>query len=87
MPILGDYCTFCQGPCSCQEGCGCEDSSPCLPNPENGECSDWVKAECVFWMGDDIPNTPIKRGVRLTEIVTYLLARIADHETRIAALE
>jgi len=90
MPILGDYCTQCNQPCNdcnCDCDCGCGGSQPCLPGDENGECKDWIKAECVFWMGDDIPGTPIKKGVRLTEIITYLLARIANHETRITDLE
>lgn len=92
--MLGDFCSSCGGPCTCSHSdCGCSNSeadcgcggSPCLPGPENAECSDWVRAECVFWMGDAIPGTPIKKGVRLTEIVTYLLARIADHEARLTA--
>lgn len=91
MPF-GDYCGNCNQPCgscTCECGCNneCAENEPCLPGPDGSECKDWLKAECVFWMGDDIPGTPIKKGVRLTEIITYLLARIANHEGRIVALE
>lgn len=87
--MLGEYCATCQGTCNCShDDCGCDDTpSPCLPGCENGECEEWLPAECVFWMGDSIDGTPIKKGVRLTEIITYLLARIADHEARITVLE
>lgn len=68
-------------------GCGCsdhEEPQPQLPScPTDGECESWLGMECVFWMGDPIPGTPIKKGTRMTEVVLYLLNRIKDLEDSI----
>jgi len=71
--MLGDICNVCNCPAV---SCTCE-TEPVPEVPcETGECSEWLPMSCVFWMGDPIPGTPIKKGTRLTEVVTHLLSRI-----------
>lgn len=76
--MLGDTCTGCQKP---KSDCSCSKPAPCLPGPDNPECEIWVPFKCVFWTGDDIPGTPIKKGTPLNTVVTYLLSRITALET------
>jgi len=81
--MLGDVCTSCQhttSECTCPEG-------PCLPSNDVAECEDWLSMTCVFWMGDDIPGTPIKKGTRMSEVVTYFLAEIKALKARVTTLE
>lgn len=75
--MLGDNnCHSCgHDPCSCNS-----EPQPCVPCSD-GECEIWVPAKCVFWTGDPIPGTPIKKGTRLTEVITHLIARIVALET------
>ena len=87
--MFGDICPSCQSSTPTTCGCHCqeEDPSPCLPGPNNGECENWVSLACAFWMGDPIPGTPIKKGTRGTEVVSYLLAQIADLKEQLLALQ
>lgn len=83
--MLGDVCEVCA-----PNPCGCpvveEEASPCIPGPENGECPTWIDFKCLFWMGDPIAGTPIKKGTRGTEVLYYLLNRIKELETAVADL-
>lgn len=84
--MLGDTCQKCGQPATVCSGT-CEEKSPCLPANDKGECPDWVPMKCVFWTEDPIPGTPIKKGTRMTEVVTYLINRIKELESRVADLE
>ena len=64
------------------KNCGCNDGPfhappPCTqgtsycPNPE--PCAETFSADCIIWMGDDIPTFGIKRGDRLTSILQRLI--------------
>lgn len=87
--MFGDLCPHCNS--STPSSCGCpsheEEASPCLPGPGNGECETWVPLSCAFWTGDPIPGTPIKKGTKGTEIITYLLAQIAELKQQLADME
>lgn len=77
--MFGDICNTCSSPvttCTCPD----TEAQPCLPS-DTGYCKDWLPMDCVFWMGDDIAGTPIKKGTPLTAVVTYLLQRIKNIET------
>jgi len=81
--MLGDTCTTCHQPtttCTCPEG-------PCIPANDDGECEDWMNAACVFWKGSDIPNTPIKKNARMSEIILYLVSEINTLKSKVYALE
>ena len=81
--MLGDTCTTCHQPtttCTCPEG-------PCIPANDDGECEDWMNAACVFWKGSDIPNTPIKKNARMSEIILYLVSEINTLKSKVNALE
>lgn len=77
--MFGDNCTVCApDPCTCTCDTPEEDPQPCLPGPSNSECEVWLPMSCVYWMGDPIAGTPIKKGTKLTEVVFYLVNRIAE---------
>lgn len=79
--MFGDICPSCQLDaiyCNCDSvtvSAPCRDPEPCFPC-ESGDCSTWISTDCVFWMGDPIPGTPIIKGTKLSEVVIYLLSRI-----------
>jgi hypothetical protein len=80
--MLGDTCSTCN-----ESHANCTCAEPCLPGGANSECEDWVDFKCVFWMGDPIPNTTIKKGTRGTEIIQQLISRIATLEQQVAILQ
>lgn len=84
--MLTDSCTVCHqhtSDCTCEQ----EEATPCLPKPDSGECPDAISLACVFWMGDPIAGTPIKKGTRGTEILFYLLDEIKLLKQRVLDLE
>jgi hypothetical protein len=83
MFILGDICQPCVIVETASPSCGCP--AEVIPEvPCNcDDCEDWVPMQCVLWETDPIEGTPIKKGTKMTEVVSYLLSRIKALEAQL----
>lgn len=70
------------------EDCGCEQKTTqeeatdktCISYVEEG-CKHFGKASCMFYDGDSIPSLGIQKGMRMTQVILIIAAKIQELES------